>query len=126
MDGTDWEREKSVQLGVGYQPEGNLWEIIVKYSGDIRNLEQQDPRIKVTELMNEYAILIVPEDAMGLVSAAPEVEFVEKPKRMFFTVSQGKSASCITSVQTDRYQLTGKGTIVAILDSGERVIVMSR
>ena len=118
LDATEREREKSVQLGVGYEAADNTWEIIVKYSGDIKRLEQQDPRIQVTELMNEYAILRVPEDAMGLVAAASEVEFVEKPKRMFFAVSQGKSVSCINAVQSGRYGLTGKGVIVAILDSG--------
>lgn len=118
LDATQREREKSVQLGVGYEPEENRWEIIVKYSGEIKNLEEQDARIRVTELMNEYAILNVPEAAMGLVAAAPEVEFVEKPKRMFFAVSQGKSASCINPVQTGSMGLTGKGVIVAILDSG--------
>lgn len=118
LDATEREREKSIQLGVGYEPVENMWEIVVKYSGEIDYLQQQDPRIQITELMNEYAILKVPEDAMGLISAAPEIEFVEKPKRLFFTVSQGRRASCITPVQTDRYNLTGKGTIVAILDSG--------
>lgn len=118
LDATEREREKSVQLGVGYEAADNTWEIIVKYSGDIKRLEQQDSRIQVTELMNEYAILRVPEDAMGLVAAASEVEFVEKPKRMFFAVSQGKSVSCINAVQSGRYGLTGKGVIVAILDSG--------
>lgn len=118
LDATQREREKSVQLGVGYEPEENRWEIIVKYSGDIKNLEEQDAGIRVTELMNEYAILNVPEAVMGLVAAAPEVEFVEKPKRLFFAVSQGKSASCINPVQTGRMGLTGKGVIVAILDSG--------
>ena len=118
LDATEREREKSVQLGVGYEPEGNRWEIIVKYSGDIKRLQEQDARIQVIELMNEYAILNVPEDAMNLVAAAPEVEFVEKPKRLFFAVNQGKSVSCINAVQTSRFGLTGKGVVVAILDSG--------
>lgn len=118
LDATEREREKSVQLGVGYEPEKNRWEIIVKYSGDIKRLQEQDARIRVIELMNEYAILNVPEDAMNLVAAAPEVEFVEKPKRLFFAVNQGKSVSCINAVQTSRFGLTGKGVIVAILDSG--------
>lgn len=118
LDATEREREKSVQLGVGYEPKENRWEIIVKYSGDIKRLQEQDARIRVIELMNEYAILNVPEDAMNLVAAAPEVEFVEKPKRLFFAVNQGKSVSCINAVQTSRFGLTGKGVIVAILDSG--------
>lgn len=118
LDATEREREKSIQLGVGYEPAENRWEIIVKYSGDIKRLEQEDPRIRAIELMNEYAILYVPEDAMGIVANAAEVEFVEKPKRMFFAVSQGTSVSCINAVQGGRFQLSGKGVIVAILDSG--------
>lgn len=118
LNATEREREKSVQLGVGFQPAVNMWEIIVKYSGEIKRLEQEDSRIRVTELMNEYAILHVPEDAMGIIAAAAEVEYVEKPKRMFFSVSEGKSVSCINPVQSGRFQLSGKGVIVAILDSG--------
>lgn len=118
LDATEREREKSVQLGVGYESAENRWEIIVKYSGNIKRLEEQDARIRVSELLNEYAILNVPEDAMNLIAATPEVEFVEKPKRLFFAVNQGKSVSCINAVQTTRFGLTGKGVIVAILDSG--------
>lgn len=118
LDATGREREKSLQLGVGFEPEEKKWELIVKYSGDINRLSLENPQIQVIELMNEYAILYVPEDAMGQVAAAPEVEYVEKPKRLYFSVQEGKQASCITPLQGARYQLTGKGVIVAILDSG--------
>lgn len=125
LDATQREREKSLQLGVGYEPEEKRWEIIVKYSGNIMRLAEENPQIRVIELMNEYAILNVPENAMDQVAAAPEVEFVEKPKRMYFAVREGKQAACITPLQGARYNLTGNGVIVAVLDSGERVIIMS-
>lgn len=118
LDATQREREKSLQLGVGYEPEEKRWEIIVKYSGNIMRLAEENPQIRVIELMNEYAILNVPENAMDQVAAAPEVEFVEKPKRMYFAVREGKQAACITPLQGARYNLTGNGVIVAVLDSG--------
>ena len=118
LDATPREREKSLQLGVGYEPEENRWELIVKYSGDIMRLAEENPNIQVTELMNEYAILNVPESAMEQVSNAPEVEYVEKPKRLYFAVREGKQSSCITPLQGARYNLTGKGVIVSVLDSG--------
>ena len=118
LDSTEREREKSLQLGVGYEPEEERWELIVKYSGNIMRLSEVNPQIQVVELMNEYAILNVPENAMEQVAEAPEVEYVEKPKRMFFSVREGKQASCITPLQGARYNLTGKGVIVAVLDSG--------
>ncbi len=125
LDATEREREKSLNLGVGYEPEENRWELIVKYSGDIMRLSRDNPEIRVEELSNEYAILNVPESAMDEVAEAVEVEYVEKPKRMYFAVREGKQASCITPLQSARYNLTGKGVIVAILDSGERVILLS-
>ena len=118
LDATGREREKSLQLGVGFEPEEKRWELIVKYSGDIMRLSAENPEIQVVELMNEYAILYVPENAMEQVASAPEVEYVEKPKRLYFAVQEGKQSSCITPLQGARYQLTGKGVIVAVLDSG--------
>lgn len=125
LDATERERQKSLNLGVGYEPETTRWELIVKYSGDIMRLSRENPQIRVEELSNEYAILNVPESAMVQVADAVEVEYVEKPKRLFFAVREGKQASCITPLQSARYNLTGKGVIVAILDSGERVIILS-
>ena len=55
LDATAREREKSLQLGVGYEPEEQKWELIVKYSGNIMRLAEENPRIEVIELMNEYA-----------------------------------------------------------------------
>ncbi|MCI9083202.1 MAG: S8 family peptidase [Lachnospiraceae bacterium] len=118
LDATEREREKSLNLGVGYEPEENRWELIVKYSGNIMRLSQENPEIRVEELSNEYAILNVPESAINQVSDAVEVEYVEKPKRLYFAVREGKRASCIMPLQDARYNLTGKGVIVAILDSG--------
>ncbi len=118
LDATEREREKSLNLGVGYEPETARWELIVKYSGDIMRLSRENPQIRVEELSNEYAILNVPESAMEQVADAVEVEYVEKPKRLFFAVREGRQASCITPLQSARYNLTGKGVIVAILDSG--------
>ena len=118
LDATEREREKSLNLGVGYEPEEERWELIVKYSGDIMRLSRENPEIRVEELSNEYAILHVPESAMDQVANAVEVEYVEKPKRMYFAVREGKQAACITPLQGAQYNLTGRGVIVAILDSG--------
>lgn len=118
LDATAREREKSLNLGVGYEPVERTWDLIVKYSGNILRLSEEYPQIRVRELLNEYAILQVPESLMDVVAQAPEVEFVEKPKRLFFAVNQGKRASCITALQTAQYDLTGAGVLTAFLDSG--------
>jgi subtilisin family serine protease len=116
LDATEEEREKSLNLDVGFDREEKTWELIVKYSGDIRPLEQEG--VTVVELANEYAILTVPEPKIGRLSELPQIEFIEKPKKLFFSVNQGRTASCITGVQNAQYNLYGEGVLVAMLDSG--------
>lgn len=116
LDATEAEREKSLNLDVGYDRQERTWELIVKYSGTIGRLA--DEGIQVVELMNEYAILTVPESLISRLAEIPEIEYIEKPKRLFFSVNQGRAASCITSVQGLGYDLYGQGILVAVLDSG--------
>ncbi|MHA9739435.1 S8 family peptidase [Robinsoniella peoriensis] len=116
LDATPEEREKSLTLDVGYDPVDQKWEIIVKYSGDISRLESED--IQVVELINEYAIITLPESKIDFLAAQPEVEFIEKPKRLFFSVNQGRAASCMNVLQTPAFNLNGGGIIVAVIDSG--------
>ncbi|MGI6095623.1 MAG: S8 family peptidase [Lachnospiraceae bacterium] len=120
LEATPREREKSLELNVGYDAVDQRWEVIVKYSGDIRYLEGRG--IQVTELLGGYAILTLSESLIDGLADLPEIEYVEKPKRLFFSVNQGKAASCINVVQTDvsplGEALWGKGVLVACVDSG--------
>lgn len=120
LDATEAEREKSLQLNVGYDPLEKQWEVIVKYSGDLR--EVLGDEISIVELLNGFAILTVPQSLIERLTDYPQIEFIEKPKRLFFAVNQGKSASCMTSVQSQfsplGMPLTGKGILVACVDSG--------
>lgn len=116
LDATPGERARSLNLDVGFDGEENTWELIVKYSGSLFRLEEEG--IRVTELLNEYAVLIVPESGIGRLAEIPEIEYIEKPKRLFFSAEQGRTASCVTGVQNARYDLYGDGVLVAVLDSG--------
>lgn len=116
LDATPQERARSENLDVGFDSAEKTWELIVKYSGSLDELQQAG--ITVTELLNEYAVLLVPENLVELLAGVPEIEYIEKPKRLFFSVNQGKTASCITAVQSGQYGLYGEGVLVALLDSG--------
>ena len=78
--------------------------------------------IPKVELLNQFAIIRIPESRIEELSRNPQIEFVEKPKRLFFAVNQGKSASCMTAVQSEfsplGEALTGEGVLVACIDSG--------
>lgn len=112
----DGQREKSGDLNVGYDPADKTWELIVKYSGSLDELLAAG--ISVVYLLNNYAILTVPQGAVELVAQLPQIEYIEMPKRLFFADSAGLRASCITPVQSGPAGLTGRGVIIGLVDSG--------
>ena len=116
LDATPQELARSEDLNVGFDSTEKIWELIVKYSGSLTGLSSLG--VTVTELLNEYAILTVPESLVERLALVPEIEYIEKPKRLFFSVNQGKAASCIPAVQNARYDLYGDVVLVALLDSG--------
>lgn len=134
LDATEQEREKSLDLDTGYDKEERTWEVIVKFGGTeeslkrllAQNFPKEYDRIKITNLRNEYAILLLPEHIVELVAALTEIEYMEKPKLLFFAVNNGRRVSCINPLQTGQMQggtagrndLSGTGVIVAVIDSG--------
>ena len=116
LDATKEEREKSLELEVGYQPADQEWDLIIKYSGNLGAV--REIASSVTELSNEYAILTVSESRIEQLAQIPEIEYIEKPKRLFFEVANGKRVSCILPVQTAPLNLYGAGILTAVIDSG--------
>lgn len=128
LDATPQERERSENLSVGYNPLERTWELIVRHSGSLAGLAQEG--IRVDELLNGYSVLVVPEHLMDQVSNLNQVEYIEKPKRLFFASNMARAASCLSTVQASpgggpqgvisglSAGLTGKGVLVAVIDSG--------
>ena len=143
LDATPEEREKSLELNIGYDNTSRSWEVIAKASGGFDPLLDLFPQITVKPLLNGYGILTVPANLLDALSERPEIEYMEKPKRLFFAVNTGRSASCITPLQTasmgsppysvssgtaipqtlpqsnpEHNNLFGSGVLIAIIDSG--------
>lgn len=116
LDATEEERAKSLELDVGYNPIERVWDLIVKYSGNLDKVRELGA--EVVELQNEFAIITIAESMIERLAILPEIEYVEKPKRLFFQMVNGRRVSCITSVQNTRPFLFGKGILVAVIDSG--------
>lgn len=116
LDADQGERERSEELDVGYDKEENVWELIVKYSGTLEAVRQTAR--SVTELLNGYAVIVIEEERIGQLAQLPEVEFIEKPKKLYFQTDVGRQVSCIDIVQDMPLSLSGKGTLIGIVDSG--------
>jgi subtilisin family serine protease len=89
-------------------------EVIVKYNGNITKLGFQ------TELLNDnYAVITLPESDIPKLDKFTEIEYVEKSKRLTLSVSESADYICINDVRSKSgYGLTGKGTLIAVIDSG--------
>lgn len=116
LQATQEERRKSLVLEEGYLPKEQQWELIVKYSGDFSQAAALAEEVR--ELLNEYAIVRIRESRIQAFSQLPEVEFIEKPKRLFFALEQARNVSCLLPVQREPYSLLGTGVLVAVIDSG--------
>ncbi len=113
---TQEERRKSENLDEGYDEEAQAWEVIVRYSG---TLEGQVPQSwNVVQLSGGYAIVTLPQAEVRVLASLPQVEYVEMPKWLYFTADAGRTASCVSTVAAPPFDLTGRGILVAVIDSG--------
>lgn len=109
-------REQTDTLNVGFDEETRSWELIVKYHGSLAELEVLNIRIEY--LIAGYAILTVPEELVERVTELEEIEYVEKPKRYYYSVSGPTDGFCFPLVTMSEPFLRGRGTLIAVLDSG--------
>ncbi len=108
------EREQSQTLDVGYDPYTKRWELIIKYSGDLILPDY----VTLIPLYGGYGIITIPEIYIDSLSALPQIEYIEKPKNLVFSLYEARAASCITPVQNPPRSLSGRGVLIGIVDSG--------
>lgn len=108
------EREQSQTLDVGYDPYTKRWELIIKYSGDLILPDY----VTLIPLYGGYGIITIPEIYIDSLSALPQIEYIEKPKNLVFSLYEALAASCITPVQNPPRSLSGRGVLIGIVDSG--------
>ena len=121
MQATQEDRAKSPDLSAGVDEEAGIWEIIVKYTQDLSQFSAKYPGMEIYELLGGYAIIKIKKEYIDSLSQEKQIQFIEKPKRLYFQLSNEKSAACITPVQAgsdNPYGLFGEGVITAIIDSG--------
>lgn len=109
-------RERTEDLNIGFDERARTWEVIVKYHGSLDILETLN--VQVEYLIAGYALLIVPEGLVEAVAELEQIEYVEKPKRFFYDVIGPAEDSCIQQLSRRDLSLSGRGTLIAVADSG--------
>lgn len=126
------ERLASDDLSAGVDESGERWEIIVKYYARseeefVNLITDNYPGSEVTALLCNYAIIVTSHDNINLIANEPLVEYIEKPKILYFDLINEKRESCIPSgaaitpvysAQERIEGLSGRGVITAVIDTG--------
>ncbi|MBQ8547462.1 MAG: S8 family serine peptidase, partial [Lachnospiraceae bacterium] len=94
-----------------------MLELIVRYVGDIKRLAEEIGFL-AEELLGGYAIVRIRQEFAPLLLSAEEILWTEVPSRVYTEVANGRRAACVTALQARNSGLTGRGVLVAIIDSG--------
>ncbi len=94
-----------------------MLELIVRYTGDIKRLANEIGFL-AEELLGGYAIVRIATELAPLLLSAPEILWTEVPARVYTEVAAGRREACVTALQAQNPALTGRGVLVAIIDSG--------
>lgn len=109
-------RMQTESLNVGFDNVTRTWELIVKYHGSLDSLEGLG--IQAEPLLAGYAILTVPENMVERMAELEQIEYVEMPKRYFYSQMEPAASSCFPLVTMRTPFLNGEGVLLAVLDSG--------
>ncbi|MFV0516416.1 MAG: S8 family peptidase [Aminipila sp.] len=93
-------------------------EVIVKYNGDLMKIANELD-VEAEPLIRGYAIITLPIYKLPSLYDYTEIEYIEFPKNLYLENLDANDRLCISPVQnSNQYNLSGKGVIVAIIDSG--------
>lgn len=111
--------EESANLRTGYDTKTDTWELIVRHSGNLMRYSTE--QIRIEELVAGYAIVTLPRQMIPAFAELEEIEYIEKPKRLFPQIETALAASCFRGVSVgggNMAELNGDGVYIAVIDSG--------
>lgn len=75
-------------IQMGYDQNTKRWELIIQYNGTVEKLQEQLPQAEIYPLSGGYAIVRLPESQVDDLAGLSQVEYIEKPKRLYFEVNR--------------------------------------
>lgn len=122
------ERMRCSVLCSGYDPETDTWKLILLYQGSLEEISQEVPFTYVP-LLGRFAIIEIASPDIGKLLTYPQILYLELSRPLYLEEITGISSSCLNaspfipplpgeSAGISSNLLTGRGTVIAIIDSG--------
>ena len=130
------ERMRNAVLRSGYDPGSRIWTLLLLYHGSLDEIEAALP-VSIVPLLGSYAVIRIPAEKIPALLAFPQVLYLELSRPLYEEAITGIAESCMDTVLPVRPgpggslttgdslatgegggTLTGRGTAIAILDSG--------
>lgn len=116
-------RMESSLLHSGFSPSTDMWKLILFYNGSLEEIKKVIS-FSFIPLLGNFAILFIKEKDIPSFLTFPQVLYVELSRPIYENALTGIDASCfpdyniVTGRNVNTTTLTGKGTAIAVLDSG--------
>lgn len=124
------ERMRNAVLRSGYDPGSRIWTLLLLYHGSLDEIEAALP-VSIVPLLGSYAVIRIPAEKIPALLVFPQVLYLELFRPLYEETITGIAESCMDTVLPVRPgpggslatgegggTLTGRGTAIAILDSG--------
>lgn len=114
---------ESSLLHSGFSPSTDMWKLILFYNGSLEEIKEMIS-FSFIPLLGNFAILFIKEKDIPSFLTFPQVLYVELSRPIYENALTGIDASCfpdyniVTGRNVNATTLTGKGTAIAVLDSG--------
>ena len=116
-------RMESSLLRSGFSPSTYMWKLILFYNGSLEEIKEMIS-FSFIPLLGNFAILFIKEKDIPSFLTFPQVLYVELSRPIYENALTGIDTSCfpdyniVTGRNVNTTTLTGKGTAIAVLDSG--------
>lgn len=116
-------RMESSLLHSGFSPSTDMWKLILFYNGSLEEIKKVIS-FSFIPLLGNFAILFIKEKDIHSFLTFPQVLYVELSRPIYENALTGIDTSCfpdyniVTGRNVNTTTLTGKGTAIAVLDSG--------
>lgn len=114
------ERMMCSVLCSGYDPETDIWKLILLYQGSLEEVSREVP-FSYVPLLGKFAIINIASRDINNLLTYPQILYLELSRPLYLEVTRGLAASCLNAapgISVPSGSLTGRGTAVGIIDSG--------